>query len=86
MGIDVMGYASRGVPMNDVECVRCSACVVNCPMQVLTFGDVGRSDTSNSRYKKGYIPLKKGWEAGLPDNDIAMLLEDEKKKHPAAAV
>jgi thioredoxin reductase/NAD-dependent dihydropyrimidine dehydrogenase PreA subunit len=38
MGIDVMNYANKGIPMNDVECVRCSACIVNCPMQVLTFG------------------------------------------------
>jgi polyferredoxin len=41
MGIDVMGYAARGIPMDDVECVRCSACIVNCPMQVLTFDGAG---------------------------------------------
>ncbi len=27
--------------MDDVECVRCSACVVNCPMDVLAFGRIG---------------------------------------------
>ena len=42
MGIDVMSYAVRGKPMDDVECVRCSACVVNCPMDVLAFGRIGR--------------------------------------------
>jgi ferredoxin len=28
--------------MDDVECVRCSACIVNCPMDVLSFGRIGR--------------------------------------------
>ncbi|TGM33677.1 NAD(P)-binding domain-containing protein [Leptospira biflexa] len=37
-GIDVMGYASRGIPMDSVQCVRCSACVSLCPTDVLQFG------------------------------------------------
>ncbi len=82
MGIDVMGYASRGVPMNDVECVRCSACVVNCPMQVLTFGSVGQSDPDNVVYKKAYIPLARGWSAGLPKQKLRERLDDEVKRHP----
>ncbi len=45
MGIDVMSYAVRGRPMDDVECVRCSACVVNCPMDVLAFGRIGEGDS-----------------------------------------
>ena len=45
MGIDVMSYAVRGKPMDDVECVRCSACVVNCPMDVLAFGRIGEGNT-----------------------------------------
>lgn len=36
-GIDVMSYAARGKPMNDVQCVQCSACVVDCPTNVLKF-------------------------------------------------
>ncbi|KAF0248941.1 MAG: putative thioredoxin-disulfide reductase [bacterium] len=43
MGIDVMGYASQGRPMDDVQCVRCSACVVSCPMDVLSFGRVNKN-------------------------------------------
>ncbi|MBD3392959.1 MAG: 4Fe-4S binding protein [Chitinivibrionales bacterium] len=82
MGIDVMSYANKGIPMNDVECVRCSACVVNCPLQVLTFGDVGGVDLDNSKYKEKYFPLKRGWEAGLPKEDIEMLLREESEKHP----
>ncbi|MBD3420460.1 MAG: 4Fe-4S binding protein [Chitinivibrionales bacterium] len=85
MGIDVMNYANKGIPMNDVECVKCSACVVNCPMQVLTFGDVGATDPDNVHYKEGYIPLKRGWESGLPDRDIEMLVEKEKQQHPVQA-
>ncbi|EQA38319.1 pyridine nucleotide-disulfide oxidoreductase [Leptospira inadai serovar Lyme str. 10] len=38
-GIDVMSYANRGRPMDSVQCVRCSACVVNCPTNVLSFGE-----------------------------------------------
>lgn len=37
-GIDVMSYASRGIPMDSVQCVRCSACVSLCPTDVLQFG------------------------------------------------
>jgi len=37
-GIDVMGFASRGQPLEDPQCVRCSACVQSCPTGVLSFG------------------------------------------------
>ncbi len=37
-GIDVMSFANRGVPMEDPQCVRCSACVQSCPTAVLSFG------------------------------------------------
>jgi len=39
-GIDVMGFANKGNPMTDVECVRCSACVQECPTGTLSFGIV----------------------------------------------
>jgi polyferredoxin len=82
MGIDVMGFANKGIPMNDVECVRCSACVVNCPMQVLSFGSVGKVDLDNLSYKERYIPLQAGWKSGLLQEDIDMLIEEERLKHP----
>jgi NAD-dependent dihydropyrimidine dehydrogenase PreA subunit len=50
MGIDVMSYANKGIPMNDVECVRCSACIVSCPMDVLSFGELPKSDPDNRLY------------------------------------
>jgi thioredoxin reductase/ferredoxin len=67
MGIDVMNYANKGIPMNDVECVRCSACVVNCPTEVLSFGTLPKTDTENTYYKENGIPfLEKGdWGRGL---------------------
>ncbi|MEO0445103.1 MAG: NAD(P)-binding domain-containing protein [Verrucomicrobiota bacterium] len=37
-GIDVMNFANKGEPMADPECVRCSACVQQCPTGVLSFG------------------------------------------------
>jgi ferredoxin len=37
-----MNFANKGLPMNDPECVRCSACVQSCPTGVLQFGQVDR--------------------------------------------
>lgn len=67
MGIDVMNYANKGIPMNDVECVRCSACVVNCPTQVLSFGSLPKTDLNNKSYKEIELPvLNNGdWRRGL---------------------
>jgi ferredoxin len=33
-----MNFANKGLPMEDPECVRCSACVQQCPTGVLSFG------------------------------------------------
>jgi len=68
MGIDVMNFANKGIPMNDVECVRCSACVVNCPTQVLSFGTLPNGDTNNKIYKELEINLEnktKKWGSGF---------------------
>jgi len=68
MGIDVMNFANKGIPMNDVECVRCSACVVNCPTQVLSFGSLPSGDTNNKLYKELEINLENktaSWGSGL---------------------
>ncbi len=68
MGIDVMNYANKGIPMNDVECVRCSACVVNCPTEVLSFGSLRTGDTNNKLYKELEINLENkaaNWGSGL---------------------
>jgi NosR/NirI family nitrous oxide reductase transcriptional regulator len=67
MGIDVMSYANKGIPMNDVECVRCSACVVNCPMDVLYFGSQPKIDLKNKYYKTHELPKcnKSKWHQGL---------------------
>jgi len=40
MGIDVMNFANKGYPMGDYECVRCSACIVECPVDCLRFGTI----------------------------------------------
>jgi thioredoxin reductase/ferredoxin len=67
MGIDVMNYANKGIPMNDVECVRCSACVVNCPTEVLSFGEFPKTDLNNNYYKTYSLPLyeKEDWRSGF---------------------
>lgn len=41
-GIDVMNFANKGLPLEDPECVRCSACVQSCPTGVLNFGRLDR--------------------------------------------
>ena len=65
MGIDVMAFASKGIPMNDVECVRCSACVIECPMEVLAFAKLEHGDINN--YSRDQVPSygKDDWRAGL---------------------
>ena len=40
-GIDIMNFANKGLPMEDPECVRCSACVQSCPTGTLQFGRIG---------------------------------------------
>ncbi|MCW7493617.1 NAD(P)-binding domain-containing protein [Leptospira sp. 2 VSF19] len=55
-GIDVMGYASRGIPMDSVQCVRCSACVSLCPTDVLEFGQL---TVSGIRYDSIQAKLRK---------------------------
>ncbi|MCH7723681.1 MAG: NAD(P)-binding domain-containing protein [Bacteroidetes bacterium] len=68
MGIDVMSYANKGIPMNDVECVRCSACVVNCPTEVLSFGSLPQVDLNNQLYNDLDIDLSNksaNWGSGL---------------------
>lgn len=40
-GIDIMNFANKGLPMQDPQCVRCSACVQQCPTGTLTFGRYG---------------------------------------------
>lgn len=66
MGIDVMSFANKGVPMNDVECVRCSACIVHCPMDVLYFGTQPKIDLDNVYYKSNELPKcdKSRWQQG----------------------
>jgi len=41
-GIDVMAFASKGQPMTDPQCVRCSACVQTCPTGTLSFAEIDR--------------------------------------------
>lgn len=50
-GIDVMAFANKGKPMEDPECVRCSACVQSCPTGVLNFGRLGKATP------EGYEPI-----------------------------
>ena len=50
MGIDVMNFANKGKPMEDVECVRCSACVVNCPTEVLSFGSLKKGSKTEPQH------------------------------------
>ena len=66
MGIDVMNYANKGIPMNDVECVRCSACVQSCPTEVLSFGKIKEAADSENRTRQE-VPAfpKDDWKAGI---------------------
>jgi ferredoxin len=48
-GIDIMNFANKGLPMEDPECVRCSACVQMCPTGVLEFGEIDRATGAELR-------------------------------------
>lgn len=50
-GIDIMNFANKGLPMQDPECVRCSACVQQCPTGTLSFGELGK----NGEILKGWL-------------------------------
>ncbi len=66
MGIDVMNFANKGIPMDDVECVRCSSCVHSCPTQVLSFVELEHSDVDNKIRQE--VPIHYGkddWRAGI---------------------
>jgi polyferredoxin len=65
MGIDVMNYANKGIPMNDVECVRCSTCVTSCPMEVLSFEKMMESDPDNKARPSVPDYGKDDWRAGI---------------------
>lgn len=66
MGIDVMNYANKGIPMNDVQCVRCSACVQSCPTEVLSFGKIkDMSDPGNRNRQELPAFSKEDWKAGI---------------------
>jgi NosR/NirI family transcriptional regulator, nitrous oxide reductase regulator len=39
-----MNFANKGLPMEDPECVRCSASVQSCPTGVLAFGYYGKGN------------------------------------------
>jgi len=42
-GIDVRGFARRGLPIDDARCIKCGTCVARCPRAVLQFGPVHRA-------------------------------------------
>ena len=65
MGIDVMSFANKGIPMNDVECVRCSTCVTSCPMEVLSFDKLTKPDVDNVTRKSMPDSGKADWKAGI---------------------
>jgi len=49
-----MNFANKGEPMEDPECVRCSACVQQCPTGVLQFGRL--TGKNNSEFLLDKLP------------------------------
>ncbi|MHC4140246.1 MAG: 4Fe-4S binding protein, partial [Planctomycetota bacterium] len=54
-----------GIPMNDVQCVRCSACVTECPMDVLSFAKLRHADSHNRSREQMPDYGKDDWRAGI---------------------
>ncbi len=69
-GIDVMAFANKGKPMEDPECVRCSACVQSCPTGVLSFGRLGAKTDD-------------GFEKIFDTLPASLVQLAERRKHPA---
>ena len=51
-GIDVMSFANKGLPMEDPECVRCSACVQSCPTGTLQLRPLRRRRRAHLRHAR----------------------------------
>ncbi len=65
-GIDVMNFANKGRPMEDPECVRCSACVQSCPTGVLEFGQIDRASQQVISRDRLVASLVRSREAQAP--------------------
>lgn len=72
MGIDIMNFANKGLPMADPECVRCSACVQSCPTGVLSFGQVDRKSGAVIRKDKIAASLVQVREIGINGKRVAV--------------
>jgi thioredoxin reductase/ferredoxin len=59
-GIDVMAFAREGKPMNDPQCVGCSACVQVCPTGTLTFGHLSKDGPSLSALPASLVQMREG--------------------------
>ena len=59
-GIDVMAFAQEGSPMNDPQCVGCSACVQVCPTGTLTFGHLGKEGPRLSALPASLVQMREG--------------------------
>jgi NosR/NirI family transcriptional regulator, nitrous oxide reductase regulator len=76
-GIDVMSFANKGAPMQDPQCVRCSACVERCPTGVLQFGQVDRSGRTIRLDLLPASPVRmreEGRPARLPDSGASTIV------------
>lgn len=59
-GIDVMAFAQEGKPMNDPQCVGCSACVQVCPTGTLTFGHLSKDGHALSALPASLVQMREG--------------------------
>ena len=53
-----MSFANKGAPMADPQCVRCSACVQECPTGVLSLRALRRSRTARKSCSTGCPPRR----------------------------
>ena len=68
MGIDVMNFANKGLPLEDPECVRCSACVQSCPTGVLNFGHLdGKGNAIFDKISASPVQMKESAELSPVD-------------------
>ncbi len=72
-GIDIMNFANKGLAMADPECVRCSACVHDCPTGTLSFGRFTRRGAARlDRVPASPVQIREGGYS-LDSSDAYML-------------
>ena len=64
-GGDIMNFAHKGLPMDNLEYVRCLACVQSCPTGVLYIGRYGaHGEVIDDRLPDSFVKMTEALNEG----------------------